>query len=97
MRDTFTSVVYGCFATAVLLLALLPLQQSMSLELQGYVVRYGLERGVEELRPHGFVDTAYSGYATVWTTSAAVERLRDMGFTVYRPRVLRPLPRPQHS
>jgi len=91
MRDTFTSVVYGCFATAVLLLALLPLQQSMSLELQGYVVRYGLERGVEELRPHGFVDTAYSGYATVWTTSAAVERLRDMGFTVYRPRVLRPL------
>ncbi len=91
MRDMFTSVVYGCFATAVLLLALLPLQQSMSLELQGYVVRYGLERGVEELRPHGFVDTAYSGYATVWTTSAAVERLRDMGFTVYRPRVLRPL------
>ncbi len=91
MKYTFTPVVYGCLAAAVLLTAFLPLQQNRSQELQGYVVKYGLELDVEELRPHGFVDTATGGYATVRTTPTAVERLRDMGYAVYRPKVFRPL------
>lgn len=85
------SMVYACLTTVALLAALLPLQHSNAQEMKGYIVEYGSKLDVSRLRSQGFVDTAYAGYATIKTTPAAVEKLRELGLAVYRPRIFRPM------
>jgi hypothetical protein len=91
MRDTFTSVVYGCFATAVTVTCTATPSAEHVSGVAGICRSIWLRKRCRGAEAAWVCRHSYSGYATVWTTSAAVERLRDMGFTVYRPRVLRPL------